>query len=206
MTPHTPLLCPRCQQALFAGETRGNTIHGCGQCGGVWLDRNTSAKVIDSACQATIQLSQQAAQNRQREVDDGGQHQLKCPVCQQTMRTQRRANAWLDVDECEHGVWYDSGELERVARAAKRGPGADWRTQNNHGKAFAVAAAAGGTAAVGTAAVAGVQHGLIGDVAENMAAGAASSTVGDVALEFAGDAAAEIAFEGLFALIGSFFD
>lgn len=99
---------------------------GCGQCGGVWLDRLTSERVVKNACQASIALARAAAESARPDVQPAAHH-LSCPVCRAQMQTERVAKAWLDIDVCEaHGTWYDRGELERVARTANLQPG-DWR-------------------------------------------------------------------------------
>ena len=179
--PHrTNLLCPRCGGQLYAGHTHNHVIHGCGHCGGVWLDAETSARVIDTACQATVQLAQQASQHGQAEVDTSTQHALACPTCQGTMRTTRVAKAWLDIDSCDaHGVWYDRGELERVARTAKIAT-SDWRQVQAppvHGSQAATAMAVG-------AAGGGNQFG--------------SGMRDDLATDIAYEVGAELAVEGLF--------
>ena len=34
----TSLLCPKCNVALFEGKATETILHGCGTCGGLWLD------------------------------------------------------------------------------------------------------------------------------------------------------------------------
>ncbi|HHH11753.1 MAG TPA: hypothetical protein ENK23_06745 [Sorangium sp.] len=129
MSPAAQLLCPRCRAPLFVGSTHDHVVHGCGYCGGVWLDAAASARVIKTACEATVTLARQAAQHARAEVDTHVRRVLPCPCCGGGMRTSRVQQAWLDIDSCdEHGVWYDRGELERVARTANI-PVSDWRNR-----------------------------------------------------------------------------
>jgi Zn-finger nucleic acid-binding protein len=93
----------------------------------VWLDNDSAQRIIDGACQASLKLSKTAAEHAQGKVELAA-HELACPACQRTMRTERIEKAWLDIDRCdEHGTWYDKGELERVARTAKIDAPKDWR-------------------------------------------------------------------------------
>jgi Zn-finger nucleic acid-binding protein len=124
------LACPRCAVTMYVGRTpAGASMHGCGQCGGVWLDNATAQHVIDTVCEHTLQMAQSAAGAASQPGTRPAAKLLSCPVCGQTMTAQRVQKAWLDIDVCaEHGTWYDYGELEKVARATQRDLG-DWRSQ-----------------------------------------------------------------------------
>lgn len=119
--------CPRCHTAMYVGAAEGHAVHGCGTCGGVWLDSVVSARVIEVTCEAALGLADNVARSVPARTDEPPQHALHCPVCQASMATTRVATAWLDVDCCaEHGTWYDRGELQRVARTAHLRT-QDWR-------------------------------------------------------------------------------
>lgn len=99
---------------------------GCPHCGGVWLDNATAQRVVQTLCQASLSLAQQAAQSSQAKLDLSTE--LMCPVCHHPMARHRVEKAWLDIDWCQHhGTWYDKGELDKVARTAHV-QSTDWRS------------------------------------------------------------------------------
>ena len=184
---------------------------GCGVCGGVWLDHATSAWVLERGCQASVALSQRAAEHAQAPTEPTP-HELTCPQCQQPMETVRIAQAWLDVDRCQqHGTWYDRGELERVARSQAQAAD-DWRNAPapapGVGAAGAAAGVAGGAAVGAMAYHHGAQHAAYahqhdpGMYADHgyLAGGVDYETAVDVA-EVAADVGGEVAVEASFGIV-----
>jgi Zn-finger nucleic acid-binding protein len=124
--------CPRCRIALSIGRTGDFEAHGCGRCGGVWLDNGalgllSGAKADSDASHRALKLarflSSGAVTSADTEPDD-----LPCPNCREAMLRTRMHDAWIDVDLCpEHGTWFDRGEVDSFARSLSQGPADDWR-------------------------------------------------------------------------------
>ncbi|CAN5609495.1 hypothetical protein BH09MYX1_BH09MYX1_27090 [soil metagenome] len=109
----TSMPCPRCGAPLFAGKGETTTIHGCGKCGGVWLDNDASRRVVQAFDFEIVNLARRASQIGTT-VDDA--LAVGCPICRATLvRTIVRGVA---LDVCaSHGTWFDKDELRRVADA-----------------------------------------------------------------------------------------
>ena len=185
-------------------------MHGCGQCGGVWLDNASSQRLTNALCDHTVSLADKIGRAAPGAPHQGPAH---CPVCQHQLRVTRVSRAQVEIDVCDsHGAWFDRDELQTVARAfavdrAYLGPNA---------AAVGVGAAAVGAGALGAAAVA--QDPSIAQRAQRAVEehGGTAAEVGVEALDFvdAGDVAegagiaAEAAggiAEGAFELLGGIF-
>lgn len=186
MTHQSAKLCPRCGLGLYVGHTHNVAMHGCGRCGGLWLDRQGADYVVQAVCTQALGLADSAAQHAAEQKVDTSAEGIPCPECRQALARTRVPAAWIDVDVCAlHGTWFDCGELQKVAQASQRQHG-DWRQQPPAPSAGApVAAAAGAVGAGGIVAGVGQQ---LGSLAES----------NPVATEIAG----ELAVDGAFAIIG----
>ena len=110
----TSLPCPRCATALFEGKAGEVTLHGCGACGGVWLDNGTSRALIERVQRAVVQMADRAARAGTSGADQSGP--ARCPLDGATM--QRVTVRGIDVDACAtHGTWFDAGEVRRITEA-----------------------------------------------------------------------------------------
>lgn len=114
--------CPRCNAPLQARP--GRTI-ACSACHGVFVARDDLASVVQSlvAGQVAVELGDayRAAPVREQVGTAGietGVRYLPCPVCGKSMNRKRLIKRLdLTVDIClAHGVWFDAGELHRVAQ------------------------------------------------------------------------------------------
>jgi Zn-finger nucleic acid-binding protein len=93
----------------------------------MWLDNTASQQVVTSLPAEASELAQRVSENAARRVSTDATD-LPCPVCGETLKRTRVAQAWLDVDICErHGTWFDRGEIARVARAMTQPSAGDWR-------------------------------------------------------------------------------
>jgi len=114
------LLCPRCDSKLFGANTGAITIHGCGMCGGIWLDNAASKRVVERMEPVALDLADCASSRAQHTVDKT-ETGIPCAVCGQAMQRTRVAEATVDVDICpEHGTWFDCDEMQRVMRSFDR--------------------------------------------------------------------------------------
>jgi Zn-finger nucleic acid-binding protein len=111
----TSIVCPRCTAVLFAAETGGVTLNGCGRCGGIWLDNEACQAVVRSYDPAVVALARRAASHataRPRATE------IACPVC--NARLQRAQAGGIVLDVCaDHGTWFDRAELELVMGAQR---------------------------------------------------------------------------------------
>jgi Zn-finger nucleic acid-binding protein len=113
-------LCPRCRIPLAAGAAPDVTLHGCGRCGGVWLDNDDSQRAVKGLSPEALEMAKNAAENATHEADRAAW--VACPDCDEKLVRTRSPSAGVDVDYCaEHGTWFDRGELATVSRAATGG-------------------------------------------------------------------------------------
>ena len=113
--------CPRCKAPLKAPP--GCTI-ACSACHGVFVARDDLASVIQAleAGHVAVELGDAYRASPVRgdvgasSVESGVRY-LPCPVCGKPMNRKRLIKHLdLTVDIClAHGVWFDAGELHRVA-------------------------------------------------------------------------------------------
>ena len=109
------VLCPRCNVGLFAVTSNEIFVHGCGVCGGIWLDNAGSLAITKHADPQLAVLAARA--DRNAVTHHGTSHQkLDCPACNRQMERVHTGLAELDICRT-HGTWFDSGELRRVMMA-----------------------------------------------------------------------------------------
>ncbi len=146
----TTLPCPRCAAeaalrgaqapALFACATAGVTLHGCGSCGGVFLEQRCAERLASQLPSAAIAAADRAARAARHQPDLSAS--LSCPMCRRPMKRTLAQRAGVELDSCACGTWYDRDEIRRITEALRAS-----------GWGGPAALAAGGTA-VGAAAAA----------------------------------------------------
>jgi Zn-finger nucleic acid-binding protein len=112
------LSCPRCQAGLFVGQASDITMHGCGQCGGLWLDSVAAVKVRQALPQDALDLAARATQFARERADTHAE--ALCPVCSRAMQRTATPAQGIDIDYCTHGTWFDRGELEQIASVLRQ--------------------------------------------------------------------------------------
>jgi Zn-finger nucleic acid-binding protein len=115
--------CPHCTGAMFHGPVGGLTVHECGSCFGLWLDRNAFDLVCrDHARQASV-LADRPGETVTAVWDGGPIRYRKCLVCAQLMnRTNYAQCSGVIIDVCAaHGVWFDRDELQRIVAFIQSG-------------------------------------------------------------------------------------
>lgn len=114
------LQCPRCDTKLVTARTGTITLHGCGGCGGIWLDNAASKVVVERIEPVALELADRASSRAARSIDTA-EVGIPCAVCGLPMQRTRVAQATVDVDIClQHGTWFDCDELQRVMRSFDR--------------------------------------------------------------------------------------
>lgn len=223
----TQLACPRCNVYLTPAPAGPHQMHGCTQCGGVWLCSQGTQQLGQALDRALQQTSSQFAQHARAQADQT--QRIYCPACRKALEHGEVSSQRVVLDWCdEHGTWFDPGELQRVAQAVavSKAYGGQQQVQQQAQHAgpggLPVAAAVGagvvGAAAIGGAAVAAQDPSLqqqvnqyVSSNSEAIATGAEVAT--DVALEMGGaeavvDGAGIVAeaapgiLEGVFGLLG----
>jgi Zn-finger nucleic acid-binding protein len=113
--------CPRCKTELIAVGVERGRASGCQACGGLWLDQRATTDLLE---RKPASLAGGAAVTRP-EHDESAI--LRCPECGGSL--QKEETFYVQVDRCEsHGVWFDRGELEFIARETAARAAQDART------------------------------------------------------------------------------
>jgi Zn-finger nucleic acid-binding protein len=113
--------CPNCAAAMTSTSARGLWVHGCGACGGVWLDTTTADFVRTKTNREIAKLVADAAAR----ATVGEQHRLRpCPVCRHPLGAFLHGR--LQLDGCRtHGVFFDRNELRLMLEANAASMGAE---------------------------------------------------------------------------------
>jgi Zn-finger nucleic acid-binding protein len=90
-------------------------LHGCGRCGGIFVDIDGSKRLATAFPMAAADLSDKAAVAAATTPDLLAR--IACPVCRKPMTRTRLPKTTLDIDICDDGTWFDRDELRRAAEA-----------------------------------------------------------------------------------------
>jgi Zn-finger nucleic acid-binding protein len=204
----SPHACPRCSRQLHVAQVSGVTLHGCGACGGLWLDNASTTQVLARINPQVVSLAQLAAKNAPQQADL--QAPVRCPACNKELRRVSGGAPSLLIDICEeHGTWFDRDELQQVSALAEKRR-RDHLTAGVAGGA--VVAGAAGVAVAGAMAAQQASSGNLGasasDALSNLAPAATDvgATVLETGAELAVEVGFELIFEGICTLIGGIFD
>jgi hypothetical protein len=90
-------------------------IDNCLECGGIWLDAGELELLIEDEKEKDLLLTSFKVDSRTKEKP------IKCPMCSKKMEKilyGNENNKDVLVDKCKfnHGIWFDSGELQSLAR------------------------------------------------------------------------------------------
>lgn len=134
-------------------KTSTATLEGCLCCGGIFVDRDSRARVVAARSVDAAQASDLAAAHARYQPDV--RKRIACPVCGKPMTTTQVAGA-VDLDVCdEHGAWFDRDELRRFIDALETQRSSGASPKRSKQKSLASSAAIGGVA-VGAAATTAV--------------------------------------------------
>ncbi len=89
-------------------------MHGCGRCGGLWLDNEGSEAITRHADPRVLRLADRADERAKQQPRPTHDEPLSCPVCATMEKVSPARIAQLDICP-DHGTWFDPGELRRVA-------------------------------------------------------------------------------------------
>lgn len=121
--------CPDCAATLTTADHEGVPIDSCPVGHGSWLDRGELLQVAQRDADARPEAEQVAelrAASSATHFSDvmrtiQSESTRPCPVCRTVMRKQEYAGtSAVVIDSCaEHGVWLDTGELQRIEAYAE---------------------------------------------------------------------------------------
>jgi Zn-finger nucleic acid-binding protein len=104
------LRCPHCRKRLVGAEVGDVTLHGCGGCGGIWVDNESARAVLASPAKTLGVLAQRAAKNATGAVR---QPRPTCALCPAVLDKVHVHGIELDICR-DHGTWFDALELSRL--------------------------------------------------------------------------------------------
>jgi Zn-finger nucleic acid-binding protein len=114
-----PCTCPRCRSPLFPARAGDVVLHGCGSCGGIWLDNDGSRAVLARADPHVLDMVTRASTNASA-APDRRPMDLPCAQCGDGMQRVRAPRGQVELDACaRHGTWFDKDELAIVSRGAE---------------------------------------------------------------------------------------
>lgn len=104
--------CPVCKnEPMIVLELNEVEIDYCLNCKGIWLDAGELELLLGSSMETIEFLNSFTIDNQTKEKTH------KCPVCNKKMeKILITGNRKVRVDKCKnnHGIWFDSGELEDI--------------------------------------------------------------------------------------------
>ncbi|MBX3273915.1 MAG: zf-TFIIB domain-containing protein [Sandaracinaceae bacterium] len=107
--------CARCGAHLHHATLQGFSLLGCGACGGVFMDQEAAAKVVDGGVWQAGQLAETLERGTTADLAALTREPC-CPECGVVMAPAHLMGVELDVC-AEHGTWFDRGELRFLLRA-----------------------------------------------------------------------------------------
>ncbi len=111
--------CPACSAPLAALEYETLEVDFCFDCGGVWLDTGELELLFGDHA---ITRGFLTAGGR----IPSSEKPRRCPACRAKMEKQTTGGPDpVTYDHCEHGLWFDRGELASVLQHGSPSPGGE---------------------------------------------------------------------------------
>ncbi len=116
-TAERKMPCPRCGKDLEPAMIGEVWILECGECGGIWLDKETFREICDVRDKKALPFPGTACPDRSPRADKPARMYIPCPVCGELMNRKNFAGcSGVIIDWCrQHGMWFDRTELQQVA-------------------------------------------------------------------------------------------
>ncbi len=113
-------ICPRCNIPMRGKQIGEFSLIGCDQCGGIFVPHDVFEMMQEK--RDSVVFAAIASPKGQAPV---GLHEsyVRCPVCKQMINRINFARiSGVIVDVCrEHGIWFDSGEIEKIMNFISHG-------------------------------------------------------------------------------------
>jgi len=111
--------CPICKnEPMIVLELNEVEIDYCLNCKGIWLDAGELELLLGSSTETEEFLNSFNIDDQTKEK------KLKCPICNKKMeKTLVIGDKKVRIDKCKanHGIWFESGELEDILKMASFG-------------------------------------------------------------------------------------
>ena len=111
--------CPVCKnEPMIVLELNEVEIDYCLNCKGIWLDAGELELLLGSSTETEEFLNSFNIEDQTKEK------KLKCPICNKKMeKTLVIGDKKVRIDKCKanHGIWFESGELEDILKMASFG-------------------------------------------------------------------------------------
>ena len=124
----TMRICPHCEEPLRTINLRADkkfNIERCEQCQGIFFDHNELAALLENTVTNVFKIDRRRLDSVNKESYNGMSKvkYVKCPECREFMhRSNYASRSGVIVDKCrDHGIWLDSGELNRLMQWKKAG-------------------------------------------------------------------------------------
>jgi|JI10StandDraft_1071094.scaffolds.fasta_scaffold150892_2 Zn-finger nucleic acid-binding protein len=105
------LRCARCRQPLVTIRALDLELHGCGSCGGIWVDNESAARMLRAPDEVFEDLARKCAASAR--LPGPRYRRPECAVCQTMLEVVRTPAASVDICKA-HGTWFDAHELAAV--------------------------------------------------------------------------------------------
>ena len=105
--------CPVCNAPMVILELNGVEIDNCLECKGIWLDSGELELLLGKEIEKNELLASFCKGTNSTEKA------RSCPICKKKMnKVIFGADSDILIDTCKnnHGIWFDSGELESIIR------------------------------------------------------------------------------------------
>jgi Zn-finger nucleic acid-binding protein len=110
------LRCPHCKKRLAAVKVDDVTLHGCGGCGGIWIENACAQRVLAAPRPLFEELAALAATNARGRFVRA--ERPACPACDATLDPVTVKRIPLDICP-DHGTWFDARELVLLGAALR---------------------------------------------------------------------------------------
>jgi Zn-finger nucleic acid-binding protein len=105
------LRCPHCKKRLVGVSVKDVALHGCGACGGIWIENASAMRVLQHPDAIFGELASRAGRNARR-----GPPRAPNPTCAECPAVLDPVfSHGVELDVCgDHGTWFDAFELVRL--------------------------------------------------------------------------------------------
>jgi Zn-finger nucleic acid-binding protein len=117
------LACPRCANSLAEIVVGNHSMHGCTQCGGLWVKKDIFQDICTREEAQEAVLGYSDPEPLSQEVKKPQRAYIPCPECGKLMNPRNFAGcSGVILDWCsKHGSWFDRQELHRIVAFIRGG-------------------------------------------------------------------------------------
>jgi Zn-finger nucleic acid-binding protein len=117
------LKCPRCENPLAKILVGNHSIHGCTQCGGLWVKKDIFQDICTREESQEAVLGYSTPAPPAQDVKKVQRVYIPCPECGKLMNIKNFAGcSGVILDWCsKHGSWFDRQELHRIVTFIRGG-------------------------------------------------------------------------------------